>query len=128
MHETNPNLPVKPPSSPRWMMIRKKLEAASRACSSPEGCSSGSGVTTSGWWRDMIRIHGKKTYRCIYLGDADMAERTRELLQQWREERITPQERQQQARLQALDETAVALGFSGGDAAALEEGRPGRGR
>jgi hypothetical protein len=64
--------------------------------------------------RYMDRVHGKKTYRCIYLGDADMAERTRELLQQWREERITPQERQQQARLQALDETAVALGFSGG--------------
>ena len=90
----NPNLLGEPPSSPRWTMIRKKLEAAK-----PRLQIAGKVFERqrgNGQWvvRYLDRVHGKRTYRCIFLGDTDMVERTRELLQQWRAERIMPQERQ----------------------------------
>jgi len=50
--------------------------------------------------------------RAIYLGDKSLADRARALIQRWREEAATPEERRRRALLRSWDQLAAACGYS----------------
>lgn len=62
--------------------------------------------------RYRCREDGRRRYKCIYLGDIEMARRARVLIRRWRSERLTEADRRLGRVLPLLDLSASAQGFS----------------
>jgi hypothetical protein len=58
------------------------------------------------------RVNGKVRHRNIYLGDRPLARLAKALIQQWRDEATTPEERRRRQLLRLYDVTASARGYS----------------
>lgn len=62
--------------------------------------------------RYRVRVDGRVIQRAIYIGPAVLAKRAQTLIEKWREEAVTPEERRRRSLLRTWDETAQAFGFS----------------
>ncbi len=98
----------------QWTKVKKKLHAAKKHLVVFGSVRERRLSSVQSVWvvRYTDRTEGKTRRRSIYLGDEAIAECARELIERWRREQITPEERRHQQTLKLLDVSALALGFS----------------
>ena len=98
----------------RWDLVRAKLEMAKPCLIKAGSVIKKTASSSREHWAVRYREHDgeKVVQRSIYLGDAKMADRSKKLIDEWRDEALTPQDRRKNTLLDMANVLATARGYS----------------
>ncbi len=103
-----------PQPAQRWQLIRSKLERAKHHLTTAGSVIKKGASTSPDRWvcRYRERVDGRIRHRSVYLGGESMARKAKALIQAWRDEAMSPEDRRRAKLLALYDLTARHRGYT----------------